>query len=607
MPASQCKIEQLLTRTEPWLFAIARVSEESQVDALPAQKKRLVAYASLKELPFAYEEFDESAYKTKRPEFRKRVIEPILKAQGLVIVVFDKIDRFSRDASSEERTLFNRLRRQGKIEIHFPSDNLFVHRDSPAPDLFRMDIGLALSSYYSGSTRDNVMRKFEEMTQDNGEFPGKAPIGYLNIDTGIKREGKERTIKDIRPNPTNRELVVEAFQLRARGLSYGAITRKLREKGFKSSLSGRPIPKRQVTHVLMNPFYAGFMRYRGEIYRHKYEPLIPLWLWRKVQEVDKERGRIRTKHVPKEFIFRDVRCTTCGYSVSTDGPKKGGNYYLKCTEYGGKHGIRWVNQKIPSQQVAERILARIRIPEPELPKVIEDLERDAKKEARYHSKTLERLRKERDLIDEEIKDMYLDRRRFEIREDLFKELVTEKSMRQAEIDEEITKMEEKRADFAAPASQVVQLAAEAPEIFLSDYASTERKGQLIRHILSNLTWDGENINFELKKTYAAVAACLENNFWGELPSKFRTECKDEIHELAQEADELLKGARADMDPASNEPTDVDLQAMRENIPRKEPSEYSAQVRAWARSKGYAVPVRGRLPNRILDAYERATK
>jgi len=63
-------VEQLVTVDEPGLLLVGRVSDISQRDALPAQKKRLLHYAESKGMPYAYCEFDESAFhKSRREEF----------------------------------------------------------------------------------------------------------------------------------------------------------------------------------------------------------------------------------------------------------------------------------------------------------------------------------------------------------------------------------------------------------------------------------------------------------------------------------------------------------------------------------------------------------
>jgi hypothetical protein len=505
-----------------------------QIDALPAQKKRLFAYASRQVRSYAYVEFDETAYKGARAVFRKKVIDPIMRAQSLVIVTFDKIDRFSRDSSSDERALFGKLLKHGRIELHFPSDNLFIHRDSPAPDLFRLDIGVALSSYYASTTRDNVKRKFEEMVEDRKEWIAKAPIGYRNIDTGVPRDGpKSRTIKDIKPNDRFRHYVVKAFELRSTGMSYAVVTKELRKAGMLSSEKGRPIPKRQVEHLLQNPFYMGQMRYRGRLYPHKYEPLIPVWLWKKVQEVNERRSTARTKYASKEHLYRDsVRCGICGYTVLTDGPKKGKYYYLKCTEYGGSHDAKWANESVISKQVAERVFGAFRIPDELVPSLLQELEQDSEEVAWYHKDQLRRLRAEHAEIDEEIKEMFRDRHRFTVRPELFDDLVTEKTDRQADIAEEIQRMEnENEPQFVKSAKELVELASRAQDLFLNGDVRISQKNKLLHIPLSNLTWDGENIDFELKKTYAAISSCRKNENWRALVHKFRTECRDEILRL----------------------------------------------------------------------------
>jgi site-specific DNA recombinase len=179
------------------LILIARVSDIKQVEALPAQELRLRNYAKeyvanhpeIKEV--IYKPFDESAYKDDRRKFSELVVE-ISKYKTKTIVVFDKIDRFTRDASQKEVRIMGSLVDSGNIEMHFPSDNLFINRDSPATDKFRLGIGMLLAKYYSDSSRDNVKRRFAQMLNDK-IWVGAAPIGYLNINKGTK----ERADKDI--------------------------------------------------------------------------------------------------------------------------------------------------------------------------------------------------------------------------------------------------------------------------------------------------------------------------------------------------------------------------------------------------------------------------
>src|ERR1700691_5205239 len=126
------------------LILIARVSDVNQRQALPAQKLKLKNYAATRDPKAEYYEFDESAHKDIRKKFAK-LVEHIKEQKELVGVVHIKIDRYTRDSSQDEVKALNNLVKQGKIELHFPDDNLIITKDSPATDLFRLGIGVALS------------------------------------------------------------------------------------------------------------------------------------------------------------------------------------------------------------------------------------------------------------------------------------------------------------------------------------------------------------------------------------------------------------------------------------------------------------------------------
>lgn len=43
-------------------------------------------------------------------------------------------------------------------------------------------MGMVFGEYYSAAISDNVKRKIQQKLHE-GEWPGKAPIGFLNVDT----------------------------------------------------------------------------------------------------------------------------------------------------------------------------------------------------------------------------------------------------------------------------------------------------------------------------------------------------------------------------------------------------------------------------------------
>ena len=146
-------------------------------NSLPSQVFRLERYARDRGLEIVYRcEFDESAYKSKRQEF-ERIMKLIRSHREPLALCCDKVDRLIRNFTKDLVTL-EEWRRQGKIQLHFPSDGLVLHQDSPATDLFRFTIGVSLAKYYSDSIRDNVKRAFEQKLR-NGEWIGPPRLGYM--------------------------------------------------------------------------------------------------------------------------------------------------------------------------------------------------------------------------------------------------------------------------------------------------------------------------------------------------------------------------------------------------------------------------------------------
>lgn len=161
-------------------FLIARVSTLDQSDALPGQIYRLNDYATNKGYDSELFQIKESAYKGNRISFMG-VIDKIRKHPEVCVVVFDKIDRYTRNSNSEEVSLLNSLCRAGLIEMHFPSDHLFINKESSAQEHFMLNMGVSSAQYYSDSISDNVKRRNQQKYRD-GEWCHKAPFGYKNIE-----------------------------------------------------------------------------------------------------------------------------------------------------------------------------------------------------------------------------------------------------------------------------------------------------------------------------------------------------------------------------------------------------------------------------------------
>ena len=128
-------------------------------------------------------------------------------------------------------------------------------------------MGVVTAQSYTDQLSDNVRRSFKFKVK-NGEWCGAAPMGYLNAIDG--KTGKATVI----PDPQNSEIIKRIFVEYATGAySLAELARKAKDWGLRSK-NGNPIVTQLIHHMIQNPFYYGVMRVKGELYPHKYEPII---------------------------------------------------------------------------------------------------------------------------------------------------------------------------------------------------------------------------------------------------------------------------------------------------------------------------------------------
>ena len=454
------------------ILLIARVSDVEQRRALPAQRLRLEEYArKLGVVEVYYFEFDESAYKTDRHKFAE-LIGKIRAEPAGQIVVFDKIDRFTRDASQKEVRIVSGLVNKGHIELHFPSDNLVITKDSPATDLFRLGIGMLLAKYYSDASRDNVRRRFAQMRHD-GIWMHKAPIGYKNVS---KRSETGREVKSIAIDPERAPHVVRAFEMRAQSLSYGMIARKLAESGFRSTILDAALNVSAIASLLNNKFYIGVMTSGGKEYRHKYPSLISKDLFHKCQLVKQQRQRRPGKSMGQDYIFKGViHCGHCRHAVSSYTTK--GNVYLRCTQRNCRNPN--ISQALVLNQLRKE-LAKPRMPSAHLKKMLRHLQDQLanKKHTAYQiSQAMENTNMQLDTL-------YADRLAGRIdtgRHDKYAcGLESEKTRLQKQLEPLTGNTTTKQTAIA----QLVDLSQRATELF--EKAETSLKNKMLKFIFSNL-------------------------------------------------------------------------------------------------------------------------
>jgi len=491
----------------PTTLLVARVSDVEQRKALPAQQKRLLDYAKKKrwqeKKDFIYIEFDETAFKKNRKTFNELVIKPLHESTKPSIVVFDKIDRFSRDSSSDEKAALIRLCELGKLEMHFPSDNLFFHKNSPASDKFRLDIGVSLAAFYSASIRDNVKRRFEEMLS-KGIWVHRAPIGYKNI--AMQTDILSRPIKDIVVDEHRAHYVVRAFELRAQGMPYDMIAKELVKAGYTSRKTGQTkLTKAMVEKMMNNKFYYGVMTHNGQEYKHKYKPLIDRALFNRCQLVKDKRKSMKTKWDSLDFNFNDiVRCGKCGRSISSFRSKQW--VYLKCA-----------NPQCDNPNTAESLvlgsiealIKDITLPEGLVDKVVDELKKNHDDQQLYYAQSIESVRQEYDNIDKKIENWFerlVDDRISPEKHDKIVEALTQ---RQEQLNDQLDVLTKGNKDFQVTASYLLDLVSRVEELF--KLADDGQRSKLIGFLVSNLQLNDKNLSFTINYPFNKIIETKEKS------------------------------------------------------------------------------------------------
>ncbi len=292
----------------------------------------------------------------------------------------------------------------GKI-IHFVDRGLIKSLKfpcfwfEPTPQgLFMLNIAFGQSKYFVDNLRENVKRGLRQKIR-NGTWPGWAPVGYTN---------NPRT-RGIDIDHAKAHKVQKMFELYATGkFTLHSLANWCKENGLVGNL-GKSLVIANIQKNLQNIFYLGLMKWKGEIFEGKHEPLISKKLFDKCQEVMTKRGKVQEvrKH---HFAFLGLlKCASCGCSITGE-RQKGHNYY-RCTKKKGpcqeKHYLR---EEALTEQI-KSFLQKVSLSSQDMEKVLAalDSEQDkARDDARTEVSVLKEQLAQVEAKLKKLLDIYLD-------------------------------------------------------------------------------------------------------------------------------------------------------------------------------------------------------
>lgn len=271
-------------------FLYARKStdvEDKQILSIEAQLAELRELAKRENL-YIIDEFIEkrSAKIPGRPVFNN-MLSRIQNGEAQGIVCW-KIDRLSRNPVDSgkiqwllQQNIIQHIQTHG--QSHYPNDNVLM-----------MSVELGMANEYVRQLSENTARGLRQKAR-RGEFPGMAPIGYIN----------NQSIKKIELHRKNAKIVRKLFEIYASGkVNLKNVAEFLEKNGIKSRQNNRCNISR-ISAILTNPIYYGHFRHAGEIYEGKHETIISKELFDKANAVLQSRNRRPDKKTDPRPLFVD--------------------------------------------------------------------------------------------------------------------------------------------------------------------------------------------------------------------------------------------------------------------------------------------------------------
>ena len=238
-----------------------------------------------------------------------------------------------------------------------------------------------MAEFYSANLAAEV-RKGMTQKAKHGEWPAKAPIGYLNVrEPGAGKRGAAKIMLD----PDRSLLVREAFRMYATGdYSLAELHGALHAKGLTSPTArkpGAPPPVSALATMLQNPFYVGIFEWDGVQYEGKHKALASRNVFERCQEVlaTHNKAGVRTRR-HDHYLKGMLHCGQCGSRLSLT-LAKGQYLYFYCL--GQKNSLRHKTNCTQPYVMAcdaeagvENLYMKIQLPEEWVERLTRELEEE---------------------------------------------------------------------------------------------------------------------------------------------------------------------------------------------------------------------------------------
>ncbi len=316
-----------------FLYARRSTDEEKQALSIQSQRQELLLKFQHLEIVEEITE-DGSAFKPyNRPKFKDMLTRiEAGEADGIIVWHPDRLSRNPIDAAE----VIYALDRKVLKDLQFGS---YFFSNSPEGKMM-LSFALSQSKYQSEKLGVDVTRGMTTKCKI-GQFPGKAPLGYSNVNAG------ERGRCYIGSDELRYENMEKAWRLLLTGAySVPQIHRIARDDWGMTLRATDKYPERPVTlgclyKIFSSPFCAGFFWWKKEFYKGTHPAMITYAEYEKAQMILGRDGRPNNRKHNSPFTGL-IHCAECGSMITCDVQRKklkNGNVrmhlYYRCTKKKG--------------------------------------------------------------------------------------------------------------------------------------------------------------------------------------------------------------------------------------------------------------------------------
>lgn len=481
-------------------IVLARVSTKEQ-ESIPAQLSRLQPFIERQNLNVVkIFEIQESSSQDTRKEYEK-MLEFVRGYWKTIAIVVDTIDRLQR--SYRESVELGNLLKNGIIELHFFRESLILNKNSNSSDLMRWDLGVMLARGYVLQLSDNVKRSIDKKIED-GEYPAPAPLGYINVDMygeistiTNRRSGK----KNIIPDPNKAHYIKRIYERYATGsYSLKKLAREINEEGFRTK-KGDMIKTSSLDKILKNPFYKGYMEYRGKVVPHRYEKIISEDLYNACKNVRIWLKRPEWRDGKMDFTLKGVvKCHHCQRLLSIYYSKRAKTNYIQCHTWRCLH----IREDVYLEQIS-KVLSQLNMEKHDLEAVYEKITQKYKAVREYEQKNKKTYTDRISKLQMAINNAYEDKCLGSISEDLYVSSVAKWKAEESQLLEKIQGMTSQDKSQSWSLNYLLDLSQKAYELFKC--SKIHEKREILEILFSTLEWDGKKLIYKIKEPLEEILFC----------------------------------------------------------------------------------------------------